>query len=88
MNNAIYGRIFCSTPGDLDSASGKDAQEIVSSTYKWTNSFYDMEIEKVKEIIKLNSKTKIVYIEYPYYLLGKCLVIVVNTNCSNCVGDI
>lgn len=86
MNNAIYGRIFCSTPGDLDSASGKDAQEIVSSTYKWTNSFYDMDIEKVKEIIKLNSKTKIVYIEYPYYLLGKDKEWFLN-QCSVLLGD-
>lgn len=85
-NNAIYGRVFCSTPGDLDSASGKDAQEIVASTYKWTNNFYDMDINKVKEIIKLNSKTKIVYIEYPYYLLGKDREWYLN-QCSVLLGD-
>ena len=85
-NNAIYGRIFCSTPGDLDSASGQDAQAFLAETYKWTNAFYDKPIDEVKEIVKSNSTNKIVYIEYPYYLLGKDREWFLN-QCSALLGD-
>lgn len=70
-NGAIHGRIFTSTPGDLDSNSGQEALQIIEQTCKWTESFYDMPIEDVKEYIATNSGNNIVYIEYQYQQLGK-----------------
>lgn len=70
-NNAMYCRIFTSTPGDLDSGSGQDALQVVENTCTWTEKFYDKPIDDVKEYIEINSKNNIVYIEYSYTQLGK-----------------
>lgn len=74
-NNAMYGRIFTSTPGDLDSRSGQQALEIVENTYRWTEKLYDIAMEKgideVRNIINTNCANGIVYIEYQYQQLGK-----------------
>jgi len=70
-NNAMYCRVFTSTPGDLDSQSGQDALAVVENTCKWTEHFYDKPIEDVKEYIEINSGNNIVYIEYSYTQLGK-----------------
>ena len=70
-NNAPYCRIFSSTPGDLDSKSGQEASSIIKDTYKWTEKFYDKDIEDVKETIKRGCLNGIVYIEYSYQQLGE-----------------
>lgn len=70
-NGAIYGRIFTSTPGDLDSEPGKDAEIILADTYEWSETFYDTPIDILKERVALNSTSQIVYVEYPYYYCGK-----------------
>ena len=70
-NKASYCRIFSSTPGDPDTNAGEQSQFILDRTYRWTEKFYDMDINTVKEIIDRNSETNIVYIEYSYQQLGK-----------------
>lgn len=70
-NNSASARIFSSTPGDLDAKAGKEAQRILKETVKWSESFYDKDPAEVREFVETNSKNRIVYIEYPYYLLGK-----------------
>lgn len=70
-NKAIYGRIFTSTPGDLDTLPGKESQEIISKTCRFTEQFYDKKISDVKDYIIKNSKNRIVYIEFDYKQLGK-----------------
>lgn len=74
-NNAMYGRIFTSTPGDLDSRSGQQSLEIIENTYRWTEKFYDIAakdgVDTVRDIIYTNSANGIVYIEYQYQQLGK-----------------
>lgn len=57
--------------GDLDSQPGQDALMIVNETCKWTEKFYDMDLEDVREYIEMNSSNGIVYIEYNYRQLGK-----------------
>lgn len=69
-NKSAYCRIFSSTPGDLDSPSGIAASKILDKTYKWSEGFYDMDINKVKEIIDANAENGIIYIEYSYKQLG------------------
>ena len=70
-NNAAYCRIFSSTPGDLDTNAGEQANQVLSTTYKWTEKFYDIGPEAAREIIRRNSASRIVYIEYTYQQLGK-----------------
>lgn len=70
-NGALYGRVFTSTPGDLDSSAGQEALSIIEETCKWTEKFYDMNIEDVKDYVATNSGNNIVYIEYQYQQLGK-----------------
>ncbi|NNV04690.1 hypothetical protein, partial [Brevibacillus sp. MCWH] len=69
-NNAIYGRIFTSTPGDLDTRPGQEALQIIEKTCKWTEKFYDMTREEIEDYITKNSGNGIVYIEYHYHQLG------------------
>ena len=57
--------------GDPDTNAGEQAMFILDRTYRWTEKFYDMDIDTVKEIIDRNSETNIVYIEYDYKQLGK-----------------
>ena len=70
-NHAQYGRIFISTPGDLDTASGQDALQIIAKTCRWTEKFYEWSKEDLEEYIASNSEGGIVYIEYQYQQLGK-----------------
>lgn len=69
-NNAIYGRIFTSTPGDLDTRPGQEALQIIEKTCKWTEKFYDMTRDEIEDYITKNSGNGIVYIEYHYHQLG------------------
>lgn len=69
-NNSASARIFSSTPGDLDSRAGSDAIGLINNMYKWTEAFYSMDINDVIATID-KSSNGIVYIEFPYYLLGK-----------------
>ena len=76
-NGALYGRCFSCTPGDLDTSMGKDAQEILSATTKWTEKMYDMhydakndENNELLQYVNSNGGNGIVYIEYSYKQLG------------------
>lgn len=69
-NKAIYGRIFTSTPGDLDTGSGQEALKIIDETCKWTEQFYDWSKEEIEEYIEKNSGNGIIYIEYNFHQLG------------------
>lgn len=70
-NGVAYGRIFTSTPGDLDSPEGKEANMILENTCVWFEKMYDMTISNLKKHIEKASKNGIVYIEYNYIQLGK-----------------
>jgi hypothetical protein len=71
-NGAMHARIFTSTPGDLDSAPGREAQEILDKTAKWTERIYDMTKEEIQDYLDSQGKdcNKILYIEYQYYQIG------------------
>lgn len=70
-NGAAYCRIMSSTPGDLDSKAGQDANAIVEGCAKWTENFYDWTPEQIAEYVKTNSENGITYIEYSYKQLGE-----------------
>jgi hypothetical protein len=70
-NKSMYGRIFTSTPGDLDSAPGMQAANVLEGTCRFSEKFYDWSLAEVKEYISTNSSNGIVYIEFTYTQLGK-----------------
>lgn len=74
-NGAIYGRLFSSTPGDLDSGPGQDAATILENACRFTEKMYDMFDEggkaALEEYVKSNSTNGIVYIEFSYRQLGE-----------------
>ena len=72
-NHAMYFRCFTCTPGDLDTKSGMEAQEILDKTAKWTERLYDMTDEEIQEFIDSQGKdcNKILYIEYSYVQIGR-----------------
>lgn len=71
-NHAMHARIFTCTPGDLDTAAGKEGQMILDRTFKWDECFYDRGGDALKEAMRQQGKdcNGIVYIEYQYYQIG------------------
>lgn len=77
-NNAAYCRVFTSTPGDLDTQPGEDAQKIIEGTCRWSEKFYDWTMDEIQNYITKNSGSPdgkiagngILYMEYQYYQLG------------------
>lgn len=72
-NGGMYGRIFTCTPGDLDSAAGMEAQEVLSNCAQWTEQFYDWSQKQIDDFFEAHGTfcNKIVYIEYQWYQIGK-----------------
>ena len=40
----IYGRIFTSTPGDIDTDPGKRSEQLLAKTARWSEDYYDKSI--------------------------------------------
>ena len=72
-NNAMYGRIFTCTPGDLDTQMGQESQEILDKTAEWTERLYDMSKTEIENWLHAQGEScnKIIYIEYSYTQIGK-----------------
>lgn len=79
-----YGRIFTTTPGNLDTREGKESLPIIESMIPWTEKIYDMteeEIANYKSSFKAdyhNSEKEhtrevidVFYLEYQYYQVRK-----------------
>lgn len=60
----IYGRIFTSVPGDLDTQSGKDSYKMIKTFRKWNDKTLDRSIASIKR-----SNTPF-YIVYDYKDIG------------------
>ena len=70
-NGAPYGRIFTTTPGNLDSEPVATTREFRAQMMRFSESLYDQDIEVAKNIISTNSAIDIVYVEFSYQQLGK-----------------
>ena len=75
-----YGRIFTTTPGNLDTREGRESLPIIESMIPWTEKIYDMTEEEIKnyksafEVDYHNAEKKhtrevidVFYLEYQYY---------------------
>lgn len=79
-----YGRIFTTTPGNLDTREGKESLPIIESMIPWTEKIYDMTEEEIanyksafteeyhsSEIKHTREVIDVFYLEYQYYQVRK-----------------
>ena len=79
QNKSLYGRIFTSTPGNLDSRDGQNAENFINGNdekrmkgmLKWTDSMLDEDITKLYQIVHSRSYNGIVFIEHSWKQLKK-----------------
>lgn len=66
-------RLFSSTPGDLDSRDGAAATEWLDHTLKWDDTFYDIPIEKLRNMVSdvQSKRNGIMWIEHSWKQLKK-----------------
>lgn len=79
-----YGRIFTTTPGNLDTREGKESLPIIESMIPWTEKIYDMTEEEIgnyksafteeyhgSEVKRTREVIDVFYLEYQYYQVRK-----------------
>lgn len=78
-NKSLYGRIFTSTPGNIDSRDGQSADEFIKGNaetgargmLKWTDDMFDIPIEKIIQQVHSKSYNGIVFVEHTWKQLKK-----------------
>ena len=76
-NQSLYGRIFTSTPGNLDSRDGQTAEVFIhgNDTAKgmliWNDSMFDTPMSQIKKIVNSASYNGVVFVEHSWKQL-KC----------------
>ena len=69
-NNAPFGMLLTTTPGDLTTDSGLYAYEVYNNATEWNESFYDKSVQELTEIVNSNPNNQFVQITYSYKQLG------------------
>ena len=70
-NNAPYGIIITTTPGDLTTDEGLDAFQVKEDATNFTELWYDLSPDQIFNIINKNTSSSFVYIRYTYQQLGR-----------------
>ena len=79
-NKSLYGRLFTSTPGNIDSRDGQSAEEFIKGNaetgargmLKWEDSMFDMDIRKLYNVVHSpKSYNGIVFVEHTWKQLKK-----------------
>ena len=80
-NHSLYGRIFTSTPGNMDTPEGIAADKFINGDaedgshsvpmLKWKDKYFDMPIEKLRAQVNSKSYNGIVFVEHSWQQL-KC----------------
>ena len=78
-NKSLFGRIFTSTPGNMDTRDGQNAEKFINGDedkgqkgmLKWTDKMFDMPIEKLRSVVLSKSYNGIVFVEHSWQQL-KC----------------
>lgn len=69
-NKSLYGRIFSSTPGDLDNRDGAAASEYIDKMLKWNDHMFDTPINELKDQAAAVGRNRVVYVEHSWKQLG------------------
>ena len=79
-NKSLYGRLFTSTPGNIDSRDGQSAEEFINGNQetgargmlKWNDTMFDMDIRKLYNVVhSAKSYNGIVFVEHTWKQLKK-----------------
>lgn len=70
-NNAPYGIMITSTPGDLLTKEGEFAKYIRDNATPWDESYYDYSYEQLEELRKANTQSPFFLVRFTYQQLGK-----------------
>jgi hypothetical protein len=79
-NKSLYGRLFTSTPGNIDSRDGQSAEEFIKGNSEtgargmlvWNDSMFDMDIRKLYNVVHSpKSYNGIVFVEHTWKQLKK-----------------
>lgn len=79
-NKSLYGRLFTSTPGNIDSRDGQSAEEFINGNaetgargmLKWNDSMFDMDIRKLYNVVhSAKSYNGIVFVEHTWKQLKR-----------------
>ena len=70
-NNAPYCRVLITTPGNVDSGPVEETVSTRNMATMWTDKLLDLSTLELFTYLNRNSKTKMFYIEYFYYQIGK-----------------
>ena len=79
-NKSLYGRLFTSTPGNIDSRDGQSAEEFINGNQetgargmlKWNDTMFDMDIRKLYNVVHSpKSYNGIVFVEHTWQQLKK-----------------
>ena len=69
-NNAPYGILITTTPGDLTTDEGLFAEEIKNTATPWSEIYYDYTPDQLEELRTANTKSSFFYVKYSYQQLG------------------
>ena len=69
-NNAPYGMLITTTPGDLLTNSGAYAYEIRNKATPWREEYYDMTYEQLMGLKESNTQSSFFLVRYTYQQLG------------------
>lgn len=70
-NNSPYGILITTTPGMLTTDEGIEAFNMKESATPFSERWYDLTEDQIREIIASNSNSNFVYIKFTYQQLGK-----------------
>ena len=69
-NNAPYGILITTTPGDMTTNEGIEAYNTKEAATPFNEAFYDYSFEKLEEVRNSNTSSSFFYIRYTYQQLG------------------
>ena len=69
-NNAPYGILITTTPGDLTNDHGMYAYTLRNASTVWNEAYYDYTYEQLEELRKSNTSSPFFLISYTYQQLG------------------
>ncbi len=69
-NNAPYGILISTTPGDLTTDEGLSAFKMKENATPFTELMYDMSFEQLQELLGANTNSSFIYMRFTYQQLG------------------
>lgn len=70
-NGKPYGILITTTPGDLTTEEGENAFNTKNLATPFNEAFYDYSIEKLNELLQVNTSSSFFYIRFTYKQLGR-----------------